>query len=83
MNTTLDDAAVDLRGQQDTAVSAATVLAQLDTWMEANTILTMSSVFSPFDGKTVFLEPVTTQPLSIILDESKEKLSASLILVEP
>jgi hypothetical protein len=83
MNTTLDDAAVDLRGQQDTSISASTVLTQLDTWMEANTVLTMSSVFTPFHNKSVFLEPIVTQPLSIVLDESKEKLTATLILVEP
>lgn len=82
MNTTLDDAGVDLRGQQDTSVTAASVLTILDGWMEANTPLTMSSVFSPFDNKTVFLEPIVTQPLSIVLDESKEKLSATIILIE-
>jgi hypothetical protein len=83
MNTTLEDAAIDLQGQEDTTISAATILAQLDTWMEANTVLTMSSVFSPFDNKTVFLEPVVTQPLTIIFDESKEKLIATLNLIEP
>jgi len=82
MSTTLDDAGVDLRGQQDTSVTAQTVLSTLDAWMEANTTLTMSSVFSPFDNKTVFLEPIVTQPLSIVLDESKEKLTATIILVE-
>jgi len=83
MNTLLEDAGVDLQGQEDTTQVAATVLSTLDSWMENNIVLTLNSVFSPFDNKTLFLEPVVTTPLSIVFDESKEKLAATLILIEP
>lgn len=83
MNTTLEDQPINLRGDQDTSVSATGLLTQLDAWMEANTVLTMSSVFSPYHNKTVILEPVVTQPLTLIADESLEKLTATLTLLEP
>ena len=81
--TMLEDKPINLLGQEDTATLAATTLATLDSWMENNTILTMNSVFSPFDGKSVFLEPVVTQPISIVFDESTEKIEATLVLIEP
>jgi hypothetical protein len=83
MNTSFDDAAINLEGEEDTTITAASILTQLDTWMEANTVLTLSSVFSPFHNKTVFLEPIVTQPLSIVFDESAEKLTGTLVMVEP
>jgi hypothetical protein len=82
LNTQIMDNPIDLQGKQS-STTAATVLTQLDTWMEANTVLTMSSVFSPFHNKSVFLEPVITQPVSLTYDESAERLSLTLILVEP
>jgi hypothetical protein len=82
MNTEISDNPIDLQDAQ-ASTTASTVLTQLDTWMEANTPLTMSSVFTPFHSKTVFLEPVITQPVSLIFDESAERLSVTLILVEP
>lgn len=83
LSTFFEDRPINLRGDQDTTLTAAAVLTQLDTWMEANTILTMSSVFEPFNGKSVILEPVVTRPLSLIADESLEKLTGSLTLLEP
>ena len=83
MRTSLDDAPINLEGNEDTTVHASTTLATLDAWMEANTPLTMHSIFSPFDNKTVYLEPIVTDPISIVFDESSEKISATLILVEP
>ena len=83
MNTLLEDSGVDIQGQEDTTQAAATTLSTLDTWVTNKTILTMNSVFSPFDNKSVFLEPVVTQPLSITYDESRERLTATLNLVEP
>lgn len=81
--TMLEDKPINLLGQEDTATLAATTLSTLDSWMENNIILTMNSVFSPFDNKSVFLEPVVTQPISIVFDESTEKIEATLNLIEP
>jgi hypothetical protein len=83
MNTTLEDRPINLRGDEDSSISANALLTQLDAWTEANTILTMSSVFTPYHGKSVILEPVVTQPLTLVADESLEKLTATLILLEP
>lgn len=82
-STIFEDFPINLRGDQDTNVSAASVLTQLDTWMAANTVLTLSSVFTPYHNKTVILEPVVTQPLSLIADESNEKLTGTITLLEP
>jgi len=83
MRTSLEDAAINLEGNEDTTVAATNLLTTLDAWMEANTVLTMRSVFTPFDNKSVYLEPIVTDPISIVFDESAEKISATLILVEP
>lgn len=82
-STTADDAGINLEGEEDTSLRAATILSQLDTWCAANTVLTMRSVFTPFDNKTVFIEPVVTRPLGIVFDESAEKLTLNINLIEP
>ena len=83
LSTIIDDQPINLRGDQDTSLTAAAVLTQLDTWMEANTLLTMNSVFSVYDNKSVILEPVATQPITLIADESLEKFSGTITLLEP
>lgn len=82
MRTIFADQPIDLRGNIDTSVTAESVLSQLDTWTANNTPLTMSSLFTPFHNKTVFLEPVVTNPLTIVTDESKERLEGTLVLIE-
>jgi hypothetical protein len=82
-NTDLADAGIDLEGNEDTALSAATTLTTLDGWVANNTSLTLRSVFSPMDSKTVFLEPITLNPLGFIADESAEKFSITLNMIEP
>ena len=83
MNTLVSDAAIDLQGEEDSTTTAESIVTTLDTWMKNNTVLTMRSLFTPFDNKSVFLEPVVLQPLSIITDESLEKLTATITLIEP
>jgi hypothetical protein len=82
-NTDLADAGIDLEGNEDTALSAATTLTTLDGWVANNTSLTLRSVFSPVDSKTVFLEPITLNPLGFIADESAEKFAITLNMIEP
>jgi hypothetical protein len=82
MRSLLQDQPINLRGEQDTSLTADAQLTRLDGWMEANTPLTMYSLFTPFSSKSVFLEPVVTNPLNIITDESKEALEVTLNLVE-
>jgi hypothetical protein len=79
----LSDAGIDLEGDEDTTLSAATTLATLDGWVANNTSLTLRSVFSPFDSKTVFLEPIVLSPLGFVADESAEKFWLTLNMIEP
>lgn len=81
--TLFEDFPQDLQGNQDTSTLADDIITQLDTWMEANTILTMYSLFTPYNGKQVMLEPVVVQPLSLLADESNEKLLGDVVLIEP
>lgn len=83
MNTLFADNAIDLQGEEDSTVTAAALVTQLDTWMKNNTVLTMSSLFAPFHNKSVMLEPVVVQPLSIITDEGTESLLGTITLIEP
>jgi hypothetical protein len=82
MQTIFGDNPINMLGQSESGIYAGDVLDQLDAWMEANTVLTMNSLFSPFDNKTVYLEPIVTNPLTIITDESTERLQGTLTLVE-
>jgi hypothetical protein len=79
----LSDAGIDLEGDEDTTLSAATTLSTLDGWVANNTSLTLRSVFSPFDSKTVFLEPIVLSPLGFVADESAEKFWLTLNMIEP
>ncbi len=82
MRTIFADDPINLIGEQDTTLTAEAVMTQLDTWVANNTVLTMSSLFTPFHNKSVFLEPVVTNPLTLIPDASKERLEGTLVLVE-
>jgi hypothetical protein len=82
-NTDLADAGIDLEGNEDTTLSANASLTILDGWVANNTSLTLRSVYNFCDSKTVFLEPIPTNPLGFIADESAEKLAIVLNMIEP
>lgn len=42
------------------------LVAQLDTWANATTVLVMRSNFSPYDNKRVLIDPASLQPFTII-----------------
>jgi hypothetical protein len=83
MRTVLGDAPINLRGDSETTITASAILTQLDSWVANNTILTMNSNFTPYNGRSVFLEPVVTNPLTRINDEKRERLEATIVLTEP
>jgi len=83
LSTIFEDFPIDLQGNQDTSLTASSVITQLDTWMEANTVLTMASVFTPYHNKSVILEPVVTTPETLVIDESLEKITGTISLLEP
>lgn len=73
----------DLLNNAENYTRAETLIQQLDTWMRNNTPLTMHSESETFDSKTVYIEPVTLGPVGMQWHEQQEKLSATLIAVEP
>jgi hypothetical protein len=73
----------DLLGNVENYTRAETIITQLDTWMRNQTPLTMHSISETFDNKTVYVEPVVLGPVSNETGEQQEKLSATLIAVEP
>lgn len=83
MRTVLGDNPINLRGDTEQGITADGVMTQLDTWVANNTTLTMNSLFTPYNAKTIFLEPVVTNPLTRVNDEKKERLEATIVMVEP
>jgi hypothetical protein len=73
----------DLLGHVENYTRAETIITQLDAWMRNQTPLTMHSESEAFDNKTVFIEPVVLGPVSNEKGEQQEKLSATLVAVEP
>ena len=59
-----------------------TLLTQLDTWANSPTVLTMRSVYSPFDSKNVLLDPSSLQPFTLIADDQTEVHIGQLSLTE-
>jgi hypothetical protein len=52
------DEAIDIEGEDDSVYTAVeTMMTQLDTWANAGTALTMRCLYSPFDNKTVQVDP--------------------------
>jgi hypothetical protein len=73
----------DLLGLADTYDRAEELIAQLDTWVTNKTPLTMRSISEVYDNKIVTLEPIVTNPLATVQNEQQEKLTATVIAVEP
>jgi len=75
------DEDVDLQGDDDTYTRIEDKIAQLDTWATGTTPLTMRVVNSPFDNKTVFVDPASLQPIAYVPD-GVENHVAQMRLVE-
>ncbi len=54
-----------MQGVRNYTVMAETDLAQLDTWANGATVLTMRMPYSVFDNKKVVLEPVGVKPIAL------------------
>jgi hypothetical protein len=77
------DNGVDLLNNKENYTRAETLINQLDAWKQSLALLTMHSVWSPFDNKIVYVEPSVLNPQQNLPDQQQEKLSATLTLVEP
>lgn len=58
-----------------------TVLAKLDDWASAATVLTLRSIYSPLDNKTVVLEDPGISPMSYIPEENPGPLEEFVVQV--
>jgi hypothetical protein len=78
-----DDQAIDLRGGLDKSFASVEALhAQLLTWANNGTELTWRCIYSPFDNKKVFIDPVSLQPLSANPEGQVEKHAGNLTIYE-
>jgi hypothetical protein len=78
-----------IEGDDDDYTAAETLMEKLDEWATDNTPLTARFVFSPFDsrdgnvdGRTVFIDPASLQPLVLIPDDQLETHIGNVRLVE-
>jgi hypothetical protein len=70
------------RDPEDSTIRVENLVDILDGWLENLTSLTMRSVFSPYDSKTVMLETVSTEPSRVITDEQQEQHIAQATAIE-
>jgi hypothetical protein len=56
----------DLNGAAETYQRLETLIAQLDTWANATTVLVLRSNFSPYDNKRVLIDPASIQPSLVV-----------------
>lgn len=69
--------------QKENYTRAEALIAQLDTWAENKTLLTMHSTSELYDNKTVFLDPLPVGTLALIEREQQEKDHGTLSATEP
>jgi hypothetical protein len=67
VNITESEASMDLQGEEistlGNSASVEAALTVLDGWVSGQTPLTMRSIFSPYDNKTVLLDPIPARSL--------------------
>lgn len=80
------DLSIDLEGDEvKSANYAQTVelaMAKLDSWASTVTPLTLNSIYSPFDSKTVVLNSIPMQPIRSIPDDQVEEQLLQLTVEE-
>jgi hypothetical protein len=73
----LSDHATDLQNNPDETARMETLQAQIDTWSAAPpTILTMTSIYSPADNKTVIVQPMPLRPYKIQMGTAQDNYEA-------
>jgi hypothetical protein len=76
------DENLDLEGDDDSYTTVQTLVNQLNTWATSTTPLTMRTVFSPYDNKTVFIDPASYRPHSIVFDDQLEAHIGNMTVYE-
>jgi hypothetical protein len=71
------DLSIDLEGDEVNSANYATTveaaLAKMDAWSLGVTPLTLNAIYSPFDGKSVVINPIPMQPIRAIPDDQVEE----------
>jgi hypothetical protein len=73
---------LDIESKADSYATAETLTAQLDTWANSATVLTMRSIFSPYDNKEGLLDPTSLRPTYAVPDTQKEQHIGQLTVAE-
>jgi len=74
---------LDLEGEEDTSfANVETKFSKLKDWANTGQALTWHCVYSPYDNKTVFIDPVSLQPLEVIADDQSEKHIFQITAIE-
>lgn len=76
------DENLDIEGDDDSYTRVETLISQLDTWANSSTVLTMRTMFSPYDNKEVLLDPTSLRPYSVIADDQQEAHVGQLTVIE-
>jgi hypothetical protein len=72
----------DIDGLIDSYTEVETLMSQLDSWANSATVLTMRTVFSPFDNKEVLLDPTSLRPTSVEPSDQVEEHVGQLTVIE-
>jgi hypothetical protein len=72
----------DLQDRQALAVRAETDMAQIDAWANAPTVLTFTNIYSPYDVKTVVVEPPGCKPFRVNPGDQEEGHLVNITLLE-
>jgi hypothetical protein len=81
MNFQVRDKGKDLNGADETYQTVEDFMVQLDALANAPTAATFRCIYSPFDNKTVIVDPNSLQPLKVIADD-QENHSGNVVVVE-
>lgn len=81
-----DDLSIDLEGDEigsgNFATRLETTTAQLDSWSANLTKLTMNTIFSPFDNKSVYMKSIPSQPFTVLPDDQIEEAFLNITVHE-
>jgi len=59
-----------------------TLTAKLEDWANSATALTMRCIYSPYDNKTVLLDPTSLRPVRVIADDQIEVHVGQAVVIE-
>lgn len=85
LNYRIEDLGYDQQGEFESRYSAEDLQKMLDSWAENLIPLTMRSIYSVFDNKRVFIDPIPINPIADAQEKYVGKLSITVMknVIEP